>query len=90
MWNGADIKNNDLRTKSPRRGPVLDQGSGRCDPLLQDKETRDASHHQEGRTGLRKMQNDEEWERSYETQAASLEPKPYPSLEPFEHIRGSS
>jgi hypothetical protein len=32
------------------------------------------------------MQNGEEWDCFYETQAASLEPKPYPSLEAVRNV----
>jgi ABC-type nitrate/sulfonate/bicarbonate transport system substrate-binding protein len=37
-------------------------------------------------TELLRIQNDEEWECFYETQAASLEPKPYPSLEAIRNV----
>ena len=35
---------------------------------------------------LLKMQSDEEWACFYETQAASLEPKPYPTLEAIQNV----
>jgi ABC-type nitrate/sulfonate/bicarbonate transport system substrate-binding protein len=37
-------------------------------------------------TELLKMQNDEEWDCFYETQASSLEAKPYPSLEAVRNV----
>jgi hypothetical protein len=37
-------------------------------------------------TDLLKMQNDEEWDCFYETQASSLEAKPYPSLEAVRNV----
>ena len=37
-------------------------------------------------TELLRIQNDEEWECFYETQAASFEPKPYPSLEAVRNV----
>jgi len=37
-------------------------------------------------TDLLKMQNDEEWDCFYETQASSLEAKPYPSLEAIRNV----
>jgi hypothetical protein len=37
-------------------------------------------------TELLKMQNDEEWECLYETQAASLEAKPYPTLDAIRNV----
>jgi len=37
-------------------------------------------------TALLKMQDDEEWDCFYETQAASLEAKPYPSLEAVQNV----
>ena len=35
---------------------------------------------------LLKMQNDEEWSCYYEIQAASLEPKPYPTLDAIQNV----
>jgi hypothetical protein len=37
-------------------------------------------------TDLLKIQNDEEWNCFYETQAASLEAKPYPTLEAIQNV----
>jgi hypothetical protein len=37
-------------------------------------------------TELLKMQNDEEWNCFYDTQAASLEPKPYPTLDAIRNV----
>ncbi len=37
-------------------------------------------------TELLRMQNDDEWDCFYESQAASLEPKPYPSLEAVQNV----
>jgi hypothetical protein len=37
-------------------------------------------------TELLKMQNDEEWDCFYETQAASLEAKPYPTLDAIQNV----
>jgi hypothetical protein len=51
MWNEAHIDNNDLRSKSRRRGLVFDQAWGRWDSLFQEKESRDASHQQEALHG---------------------------------------
>jgi hypothetical protein len=48
--------------------------------------TRDACHHQEACTELLKMQNDDEWSCFYETQAASLEPKRYPTLDTIQNV----
>ena len=37
-------------------------------------------------TQLLKMQNDEEWDCFYDTQSASLEEKPYPSIEAIQNV----
>jgi hypothetical protein len=37
-------------------------------------------------TELLKMQNDEEWDCFYDTQAASLEAKPYPTLDAIQNV----
>jgi hypothetical protein len=72
--------------KSRRRGSVFDEGSGRCESLLQEKESRDISIIKNRCTELQKMQNDEEWECFYETQAASLEGATLSGLEAIRNV----
>jgi hypothetical protein len=84
--NRADIDNNDLRTKSGRKGRSLIRTTIDVTHFFKKKRAETTTIIKKRCTGLRKIQNDEEWECFYEAQAASLEPKPYPSLEAVRNV----